>query len=225
MKKSLILAGMSIFACLLCACSSNSKSIMPENVTSQTKTTPINSAMLQNTVQGYSLEDLGLKVNVPTDVDFGDKNSRKNSGTPYEITWGGKRGEQSGIMEGGGYTGTELEGLFTYVCAQTAQNKLDVGYVPVQFLQGFYIKDLSNQQSVVKVKDKEYFYMELKPYIVYENADVIVCDFTPLLLLESFDDYLKQFSETAYYKDYDFSWVNNAYQYFHDNISKLIGKA
>jgi hypothetical protein len=47
---------------------------------------------------------------------------------PCLFIWGGTRSDsrQSGNMGGGGYTGTELRGAFTYIYAQATDRQLDI---------------------------------------------------------------------------------------------------
>lgn len=226
MKKSMILAGMSIFACLLCACSSNQSSSIVQTTTSVTgteiMTTTAPSATGETIVTGYSLDKLQLGIHLPMDVDFGDKNARKYSAGQCSTLVGRADAENSNEY-GGIYTGSELEGQCTLITAEAADTQSGGTYIPVAVLQGFDLSALQNPQSTVKVKGKEYSYAQLKEYIVYESKKIIVCDFTSLLLPEkSLDEYLQQYRNKAQDKNYDYSWVKNMYRYVQKNSKTMV---
>ncbi|MBZ4670170.1 MAG: hypothetical protein JG769_474 [Oscillospiraceae bacterium] len=176
------------------------------------------------TAKGLSIESLGLSAALTEKVDFKNTNPNELKDDPFLLMAGGIENGQINSFDTY-YTGTELEGQFTVVCASAGDLLYVVDYIPVAYWQGFEKSQLEKAKKVVRVKGLKLTEEQLKNYLIYEDEDVVVYDFTSLILPGDYQKYLNVWrAMVAEEKEYNYDWVENLHDYVEKNASKMISR-
>ncbi|MCX7657600.1 MAG: hypothetical protein N2Z57_02870 [Oscillospiraceae bacterium] len=180
----------------------------------------------EEAVEGYSIEKFGLGIKMPQNLDLGDAETAfgVESGDFFELAVGGARKDRTQMCVTSGmgyYTDMDLCGAFT--CLYTkfyAEGEYDLKIFLTGYWQAFAKSDLKGQNSGIKVKDLFLTEEQLKKYLIYEDDECVVYDFTSLILPTDFYQYV-----SSYLKPYQkYEWITKLHDYMENNEKKIICK-
>lgn len=258
MKKAIILLPLFIICIMFISCDNttqNADSIETEIATVSTTAVsteiPQEDEYINILVHSYSLEEVGLKLNIPDD---------KIPKSPYILKLFKEKGLNQEEYENYSFlaidqlprneyreNGSTRIYVDTYPEPYSINGAHVVEYVAFKYSDLFFSKDGKHYPEIdsklYKISDslgKEDVYVtakELKQHFkVYSDGDIIVCDISKISLYgniaegrvyDGYDikDYMEDEKKHAQREDMDFQWLYDFVDYLHENISDIIVKA
>lgn len=165
-------------------------------------------------LEGYTLSNLGLSIELDKLKSFSDPNYNKPYERSYEVWY--TNSNECQVFSSVGDENTNISVLaITYT-----DSRISMEFMPALYLQGFKKLINTEEEQFIEIDSKLYSFTDLNHYKLYEDEKYIVFDIRDLLPIKSFSEQIERISE-EYQSNYDYSWLIEVYDYLksYNNIS------
>jgi len=150
-------------------------------------------------LQSYSLEDLGVTIDIQKLDSFEDPNTNYPGG--YEIF----AGSQFPL------SCSQIPNTSIIAINYCVHYNVGIDYMAALYLQGVYRPTGNESNNFIIVGDERYSLIDLADCTIYADDRIIVFDVTDYLPIDSFDIRIE--TESLQWEDYSHQWMIEVYNY------------